>query len=204
MNKISFAAEILSKPLFQFVRQNPGRLIKILDVGTGAADVPLRLWSLARKERLHIQIDGCDKSETAVAFAQSRAEVMNSPCRFLKVDIKTDDLPTDYDVIINSLFMHHLNNAEMISFLSKAATAAKGLLIVSDLERSYLNLAMIQIATRIASTSYVVRFDGPASVRAALTVSELRSIACTAGLDTAVIAKRFPCRLLLTWQKECV
>jgi hypothetical protein len=43
--------------------------------------------------------------------------------------------------------------------------------------------------------------DGPLSVRAAFTPSELRGLAQEAGLTGAKVSRRFPCRLLLEWKR---
>jgi hypothetical protein len=80
--------------------------------------------------------------------------------------------------------------------------AAGKLVLVNDLSRGTLNYVLVHIACRILSRSPVVRFDGPASVRAAFTPDEARRLADAAGLAGATVTPKFPCRFLLVWRKS--
>ena len=47
----------------------------------------------------------------------------------------------------------------------------------------------------------VVHTDAPLSAKAALTINEMRDLAGAAGLNDAVLQRRWPCRFLLTWRR---
>src|SRR5207237_7259825 len=61
INFWSGSAGILWPPLAELARRL-GRPIRVLDVATGAGDVPLRLWRRSRRAGLDFRIDGCDVS----------------------------------------------------------------------------------------------------------------------------------------------
>jgi hypothetical protein len=112
-----------------------------------------------------------------------------------------DPLPDDYDVLLNSLFLHHLEEADAVLMLRRAAAATRRFLLVSDLTRGPLGLVLAYVGTRMLTRSSIVHFDGPVSVRGAFTPAELRSLANQAGLVNATVSRGWPCRMFLTWKK---
>ncbi|HEY1065028.1 MAG TPA: hypothetical protein VGE52_02925, partial [Pirellulales bacterium] len=64
-----------------------------------------------------------------------------------------------------------------------------------------LNYALVGIASRLLSTSYVVHVDGLLSVRAAFTLAEARTLSQQAGLPQVDLVRRFPGRWRLTWTR---
>ena len=74
--------------------------------------------------------------------------------------------------------------------------------VINDLERGRLNLCLVAIGARLVTRSPIVHTDASRSVRAAFTVNEMRAIALRAGLANAVVERRFPCRLLLRWDRR--
>ena len=61
--------------------------------------------------------------------------------------------------------------------LDRLAAATRHLLLLTDLRRTHLGLAIAWIGCRVLSPSSIVRFDGPVSVRAAWTPAELAAMA---------------------------
>jgi SAM-dependent methyltransferase len=69
LNLWSGSAGILWPPLANLARRLR-RPLRVLDLASGAGDVPVRLWRRARRAGLSLEIDGCDRSATAVAHAR--------------------------------------------------------------------------------------------------------------------------------------
>ena len=148
-----------------------------------------------------MDICGVDVSPCAVRFAQQKAESCGADVSFETADALTDGLPEGYDVIVSSLFLHHLEDGHAQRLLHVMASAARHLVVVNDLVRHGLNLLMVQVAARLVTRSDVVHVDGARSVRAAFTRQEVRELAKAAGLDGATVKLCFPCRFLLTWSR---
>lgn len=177
--------------------------LRVLDIATGSGDVPLALLRRARRRGLTLDVLGVDVSPTAVEFAQNRAAAQGvaEHVRFETRDVFGEPLPEGYDVVMCSLFLHHLARDSAIELLRSMAQAARYLLVVNDLERSRMGLLAAESVCRLATTSRVVHIDGPRSVRAAFTVAEAEALAQEAGLVDARIVRRWPFRYLLTWNK---
>jgi hypothetical protein len=73
---------------------------------------------------------------------------------------------------------------------------------VNDLSRSRFSFVGVWLACHLLTTSPVVRFDGPASVRSAFTPREALALAERAGLTAAVVRSKFPARFLLSWERR--
>lgn len=201
INAWSGSARILWRGLAPLLRASPGAPLRILDVASGAGDVPIRLWQRARRAGLKVEIAGCDVSPTAVAFARQRAADVGAAVEFHVGDVLQGELPAGYDVVTCSLFLHHLEDDEAVGLLRRAAAAARRLVLVNDLSRTRGGFLMAWLGTRLLSRSAVVHVDGPRSVERAFTVAEARDLAQRAGLTGATVARRWPCRWLLRWAR---
>jgi len=201
INRFSGSAEVLWRPLARFARGRPGQIIRLLDVATGSGDVPIGLWRRAKADGIPLVAAGCDISAIAVKTAASQAAEAGAPADFFVHDALREPLPTGYDIVTCSLFLHHLANEEAVSLLRRMAEAAGSLVLVNDLSRSRFSYLAVWLACRTLSRSRVVRYDGPASVRSAFSPREALALAQEAGLAAARVESRFPCRYLLQWAK---
>lgn len=199
INRWGRSAQILW-PAIRLAAGVTRRPLRILDIATGAGDVPLALWRMGRRIGYHLEIAGCDRSATAVAYARERAEQAGADIQFFALDALAGPLPSGYDVLTSSLFLHHLDEPDAVSLLRHMASAGSPLVLISDLRRSHVGLALAHLGTRLLSASTVVHTDGPRSVRAAYTPEEVRALAEQSGLLGATITRRWPCRFLLNWR----
>jgi SAM-dependent methyltransferase len=199
INRLSRSDAILWPAIERLARATPGRPIRVLDVASGAGDVPVALAKRALRRALAVEIEGCDLSLEAVRFARRRAEEFNLALRFFRLDARSEPIPAGYDVVTCSLFLHHLDNADACSFLRTAAEATGRLLLVNDLYRDPIGYLLAWCGCRLLSRSPVVWHDGPVSVAGAFSLAEVRQLVADAGLEDASIARRWPRRFLLSW-----
>ncbi len=173
---------------------------RVLDVACGGGDVTLELQRLADRDDVNVRVDGCDISPIAVQTAAQLADKRGTRSTFFKHDALSGSLPQGYDAVVCSLFLHHLDNDQIVDLLNRMAEATN-VIVVSDLERSRFGYLAAKIGTHVLSRSSVVHYDGPVSVQAALTVDEAHRLAFAAGLDGVSVDPIFPCRWLLTWSR---
>ncbi len=200
INRFSNAGSVIWQPIEQLAR-TIDRPLRILDLATGAGDLPVRLWQLGQRSGVSLHLAGCDKSPTALRFARDNAQRIQANVEFLEMDLSENDIPGEFDVILCSLFLHHLEIPAVIKLLRRAGNRVGQMLIVSDLRRSYAGYLLACGATRLLSRSHVVHVDGPRSVRAAFTIPEIKQLAVQAGLTDAQVDRKWPFRFLLTWKR---
>lgn len=178
-----------------------GRVARVLDVATGSGDIPVTLGGWARRDGLHAQWIGVDASSHALASAAGRASRQGIPLELHQADA-TRALPVRADVVISSLFLHHLDHPQAVAALRAMSGAADTALVVSDLRRSAPGLALAWTASRALSRSPIVHFDAVASVRGAFSERELAELARAAGLMGASVRRAWPQRMLLQWSPK--
>lgn len=156
------------------------KIITMLDVGTGAADLPLRILSWGRRRRFNIKIIGIDTDAKVLDLARERT-VGEESLGLMHADLKTfAAMGGRFDYVLGSLFLHHLPPAELVPALRLCdGLAIKGLLF-SDLRRCAAAYAGVSALTCMAGR--VSRYDGPMSVRRAFLPEELTGAAERAGL----------------------
>ncbi len=188
-------------PAIRDLSRRVNRPLRLLDVATGAGDVPIRLWQKAKRNGMELDVTGCDLSPVALEHARARSERLGAKVTFFQHDIIRSQIPTEYDVVTSSLFLHHLAQSEATAFLEQAARAATRLVLINDLRRSSMGLVLAILASRLLTFSRVVRVDAPLSVRAAFTITEAKQLAERAGLSNAKVVSKWPFRFLLSWER---
>jgi 2-polyprenyl-3-methyl-5-hydroxy-6-metoxy-1,4-benzoquinol methylase len=201
INRLSSSAAILWGPICALARARPGERVRVLDVATGGGDVPVHLWRRALREALPLEICGVDISAPARGVARAIGAAAGAAVEFLPCDALHQDLPTGFDVVVSSLFLHHLDEADAVELLRKMRQAAASLVLVNDLLRSRLGYLAAYVGTRLLTTCPVVHVDGPRSVEGAFSLVEAQTLAEQAGLHGAVVERRWPWRFLLTWRR---
>lgn len=175
------------------------KIITMLDVGTGAADLPIRILSWGRRRRFNIKIVGIDTDPKVLELARQRNEGEES-LALINADLKTfATLGGRFDYVLGSLFLHHLPHAELVNSLKLCdGLAIKGMLF-SDLRRCAAAYAGVSALTCMAGR--VSRNDGPLSVRRAFLPGELETAAQDAGLRYLRVRRGPMFRLTLAGEK---
>ncbi|QDU78602.1 hypothetical protein Pla110_03060 [Polystyrenella longa] len=202
VNWISGSSSMLWPPLRQLAQEHPDRPLKVLDVASGGGDVVINLAQRAKQEQIPMEFSGSDISPVAVDYATRQATERDLSIPFHRWDVLKEPVPGEYDVIMCSLFLHHLRSEEAIFFLNKISYAARQLVLVNDLRRSRFGYCLAQIGCRLLSRSPIVHVDGPLSVRSAFTIKEAIEHALKAGMESVTVTRHWPERFLLSWRNR--
>jgi len=155
---------------------------------------------------LDVAAGGCDVSEALLSRMSCRVVALDLNPRGLKLaklawPVAGDALQLPFrnktfDVVMASLFFHHLTNEDCSQVLQEMWRIAKRRVLVNDLHRHPVAYFSIRVLSTLFSTSRMVRHDGPLSVRRAFRPEELLAIAKRAGIPGRVY-RSFPYRLVL-------
>lgn len=160
-----------------------------IDLGTGTAQIPVRML----EERADLRVVAADLAEHMLALAATRvaARGLEARCELARLDAKSVDRPAaSFDLVMSNSTLHHL--ADPVALLREAARLVKpgGALIVRDLLRPASEEEAWGIVEQAAPNDSARQkrlfFD---SLRAALTLEELRRAADDAGLSGLEIAR---------------
>ncbi|HEY1685571.1 MAG TPA: methyltransferase domain-containing protein [Tepidisphaeraceae bacterium] len=203
INKISSVFRQIARPILRYARAHHLEHLSLMDIACGGGDVPIALAGELSRHGIRVDLMLLDRSATALAQAGALAKQSGISCQLFERDANDLKNLEPADVVTNSLFLHHLEQSgAVIDFLSSVKNLARHMVVISDLRRSSLGLAAAWVGCRILSRSYIVHNDGPASVRAAWTLDELRQLAMRAGMSRAEVHASRPWRMLLVAESQ--
>jgi ubiquinone/menaquinone biosynthesis C-methylase UbiE len=159
---------------------------------------------------LDVAAGACDISKALIRTRPCRIVVLDLNARGLKLAQEALPVVGDaleppfrdaaFDVVMASLFFHHLSNDDCARVLRQMWRMARRRVLVNDLNRHPFAYFSIRVLTRLFSRSRMVRHDGPLSVRRAFKPAELLAIARAAEVP-ARVHRSFPYRLVLVADK---
>lgn len=203
VNGICGTSRQLWRAIERAAREAAPRPLRVLDVASGGGDVAIGLARRARRAGLSLEIAGCDMSPTAIEHATGEAAAAGlDEVSFFAHDVLRDPLPSDFDVVTCTLFLHHLDEPEAELVLARLVQAARQQALVDDLRRTRLGYWMAWCACRLLTTSPIVHVDGPRSVQGAFTSDEAAELARRAGWRGVTVRHHWPERFLLTGSKS--
>lgn len=180
-----------------------GRPIRILDVATGSADVPLAVLNWAERRGYDVRIVGLDlhqKTVDAARRAAAAAGIAESKLSIVQGDATS--LPFDagsFDYAMTSMFLHHLDEDVVVKVLREMDRVSARGVIVADLLRRRRAYAWITLFTLAAGP--MVRHDARASVAQAFTREEIEALRDRAGVEYATYFEKFGHRFVLAGEK---
>lgn len=157
-----------------------GRKLDVLDVGTGAADVPGAIVAWAERRGLGASVLATDCSPEILAIAASGSpavELALADARSLPFADRS------FDVAACSLLLHHLSPKDAVAALREMGRVARVGVVVNDLVRGWVGYTGAWLLARVFSHNPLTRHDAPLSVLRAYTRSELAALAAEAGLE---------------------
>lgn len=171
--------------------------LSLLDVGTGSADIPGAVAGWCRARGITGQVTALDLSERNLRIARERLGIDESVQLVRGDSLALPFADRSVDVITASLFLHHFEDADVVRLLADFARVARRAVIVNDLVRHLVPYWFARLSGPLLATSYLTRYDGPASVLRGFTAQEMCEHAARAGLRQVRVRRRFPYRLSL-------
>jgi 2-polyprenyl-3-methyl-5-hydroxy-6-metoxy-1,4-benzoquinol methylase len=190
----------LTGHLFPMI-DNAGRNhLRILDIGTGSADIPQKIVEWARARGIKIDFVVLDLNEIVVR--EARLQTTGYP-EISVVRSDANNLPFDdcsFDFVLASLFLHHFENQQAASLIRDFYRVARRTFIINDLRRHPIAYYSIKLMTRIFTRNRLVRNDASLSVLRGFTERDIEEIAGCSRMRLRTF-RHFPYRLIIIGQK---
>jgi hypothetical protein len=163
-----------------------GAPIRLLDVGTGAADIPVALLRSTAAWATGLTVTAIDaRPEVLEAAIAVQPALARDPRLTLEVADGTQLPYRDgtFDVTHASLLAHHLDRDSAVGLFREMARVARRGVVVNDLARGRLSYAGAWLLTRVATRNRYTRHDAPLSVRRAWRLDEMVELLMAADLE---------------------
>ena len=201
------------KGLKRLVGEGRMRRFSLLDVGTGSADIPKVIVQWARNRGIEATVVALEPEPvTARVAAMLTQQETNPPFipllqrgqegdfRRCGISVVRGDgmappfRAASFDFVLASQMLHHFSEEEIVALLRTWSRLARKAILVSDLVRDPLAYYGIRLLTHMFTRNEMTRFDGPLSVRRALTLREWRALFREAAVGPFRLVPIFPYR----------
>lgn len=187
--------------LNEIKRQSSTEVLRLLDLGTGSADIPRSIVHWARRQKIALKVIAVDLNPIVIQEAKRLCyhypEIECHIGNALNLPFADDS----FDFAISSMFLHHLSDKEAVILLKEMARLAKRGFAINDLQRHPMAWLGIQLLGRLTSKSKIFLNDAPLSVLRSFSYDELHALCRQANLPNYKIESRHPFRWLITHQK---
>ena len=160
--------------------------IDILDIGTGAADIPVALVEWGRERGVEVRVVGVDFNPAVCAWAAGRVAA------YPQIEIRQADVfalelpPASFDLVHCALFLHHFPQAMAAGLLRRFYLWSRRGLIVNDLHRHPGAFYPVKWGAALLSQSRMVQHDGPLSVLRGFGQKDVEELARLSGVPLAL------------------
>lgn len=158
----------------------PGGTYRVLDVCTGAGDIPRLMVDFARRNGITLTVDAIDASTATLEIARKASEGYPE-IEFREADALTFAPAVGYDLVCCSLALHHFSNEDAVKLLRRVREMSRHWVLVADLERNWRTTVGIWLLTALFYREPMTRYDGRLSARRAFSFQEMRDMAEEAG-----------------------
>ena len=161
-------------------RYGINRRINILDIGCGDGETLRHIDDYARHRNFSLELTGIDLNPEVISTA---VELTSPAIHFKNGDILANNGNESYDLIINSLTMHHFTDQEIVRLMQWMCDHSRIGWFISDLHRQGIAYYFIKYFSRLCGFNYLVCHDAPLSVARGFRRREWTDLLIQAGIN---------------------
>jgi SAM-dependent methyltransferase len=192
VNRLTLAYRPTLDFLDRLVASKDIHTLRIVDVGSGGGDLLRRIERWAKRRGVAVRLVGIDLNP----YAARTAEEFTSPdsqIEWITGDAFSYDQPID--VVVSSLFTHHLAEVEIVRFLAWSEAVARCGWFINDLARERAPYRLFGMLSKAMRWHRFVQHDGPVSFRRSFREEDWRQMLGAAAVANARLARWIPARL---------
>ena len=171
----------------------PGTQLTLLDIGTGAGDLPAVVVAWGRRRGLRIVPLGLERVPAAARFAAASGLPTFVACASA-FPVRRKSV----DVVLVSQVVHHFHREAAVELLRACDSLARRAVIIVDLKRSRVAQAAFWLGAHALGFDPTTVQDGLTSIQRGLTPTEAQDLIESAGVSGEVVSVA-PYRLVAVW-----
>lgn len=176
--------------------------LHIVDVGSGGGDMLRQIGRWARRRGLRVRLTGIDLNPYAAQAAREFGS--HNSIEWVTADALSYAPKIKIDLIISSLFTHHLSDEKIVEFLQWMERTAQRGWFINDLHRSRNSYRLFKLLARVMRWHRFVQHDGPVSIRRSFSHDDWQRYVRESGisLDCVNIFNAWPGRICVSRVKR--
>jgi ubiquinone/menaquinone biosynthesis C-methylase UbiE len=177
------------------------RTTRILDVGTGYADIPRVIVRWGERRQMRLTITALDHDSRILRLA-GLASAAFPEIHFQHGDALALPYPDRcFDIVLASLILHHMEGREPVQLLRELYRVTRRAVVVNDLRRGRLPYLAGWAGLHLISRNRLIHHDGALSFRRGFRTEELLALARQAGWAKIRVSRQAFFRLALVGEK---
>jgi ubiquinone/menaquinone biosynthesis C-methylase UbiE len=195
-------ANALRDSLLKVVERRDLRSFSVLDVGAGSGELLRVAATWARETKRTAFLVGVELND------RSAKAILEESAGFSEIaSVRANGLvlpfaDQTFDYVIQSLTLHHFDDAGAVNLLKEMARVARRGIFVIDLHRNRMAYFFYTTIGRLFLHNRLIREDGALSILKSFTPEELEEIGRRSGLANVKVEKYFPSRFILSSVSE--
>jgi 2-polyprenyl-3-methyl-5-hydroxy-6-metoxy-1,4-benzoquinol methylase len=177
------------RPTLNFLDQlvaiaTPHQALRIVDVGSGGGDMLRCVERWAKRKGIAVTLTGIDLNPYA-ARAAKEFTANESAIQWITGDAVA--YAERADIVLSSLFTHHLEQVEIVRFLAWSEAVAQRGWFINDLVREATPYRLFGLVAKVMRWHRFVRHDGPVSFRRSFREEDWRRMVEASGIATTAV-----------------
>lgn len=163
------------------------RPIRIADIGCGYGDMLRRIDRWAERRGIAVDLEGVDFNPWS-ARAAREVTPPGRPIRWVTENLFDYRPDTGIDIVVSSLFTHHLHDDMLIRFVRWMEERSRIAWLVNDLQRHPLPYYAVKLAFFATRRHRFMQHDGPVSIASAFRRSDWLRYGQAAGIPPGAVS----------------
>ena len=191
-------ANALRDSLLKEIERQDLRSFSVLDVGAGSGELLRVAAGWARETDRKAWLLGLELNARSARAILDESGKFPELCSVRASGFQLPFRDRAFDFVIQSLTLHHFDDAGAAKILREMArVAARGIFVI-DLHRNPVAYFFYTTIGHLFLHNRLIREDGALSILKSWKVEELQALATGAGLTHVKVEKHFPSRLVLS------
>lgn len=174
--------------------------VTVCEIGCGGGDNLNAIYKWCKEKNIKAKFIGIDINKDCITYAKKNSKIAD--IIFIHSDYKKMFFDKNPDVIFSSLFCHHFTNEELVEMMQWMKANSNIGFFINDLHRNSIAYWFIKFATKLFSSSYLVKNDAPLSVARGFKKLEWQKILDEAGIKNYSIKWKWAFRYLIIVKNE--
>ena len=196
LNRTTGGHAITLKGLKQLVTDHT-KTYHIVDLGCGSGDSLRIIADWARKSNFNVKLTGVDLNADIIEYLGKHCSTYPEINGITSDYQEFLDRYNSVDIVLCSLFCHHLNEKELIKLFTCFSEKVTTGFVINDLQRKWMTYYGAWIFTRLLNGTTLSKNDGPVSVLRAFKTNELIHLLEKANIKNYIIRKKRLFRFLI-------
>ena len=195
-------ANALRDSLLKVIEHRDLQSFSVLDVGAGSGELLRVAATWARETKRTAFLVGVELNDRSAKAILEESAVFAEITSVRANGLVLPFADQTFDYVIQSLTLHHFDDAGAVNLLKEMARVARRGIFVIDLHRNRMAYFFYTTIGRLFLHNRLIREDGALSILKSFTPEELEEIGRRTGLANVKVEKHFPSRLILSSVSE--